>query len=56
MRAIEGLSTLPEKGRPVPGGYREILVSHGRSRYVVRYVIEGDQVIVTKVRSGREQA
>jgi plasmid stabilization system protein ParE len=54
LEGIEGLSIFPEKGRPASNGSREIIISHGRSRYVVRYVVQNEDVVVTKVRSGRE--
>jgi plasmid stabilization system protein ParE len=46
----------PLIGRPAERGYRELLISHGRSGYVAlyKYDIERDTAIVLAIRHQRE--
>ena len=47
--AGSSLDTLPHRGRPVPGTrMRELIVRH----YIVRYQVDGNQVLIVRVRHG----
>ena len=54
---VRPLARDPEIGRLIedmPPDYREWIVEFGRSAYVVRYQLVGNQVIVMAIRHGRE--
>jgi plasmid stabilization system protein ParE len=56
--AIYSMGTFPERGRPSSlTGARELIVSFGRSAYVLRYahLSETNEVVVLRVWHGREQ-
>lgn len=52
--AILSLEDMPERGRAFGPGVRELNARLGGSRYVVRYVVRGRNVIVTRIFHGRE--
>ena len=58
VRAIDGLTVFPDRGRPTGNGNsRELSVPFGRSGYVIRFVHDpkiGD-IIVTRIWHGREE-
>lgn len=56
LRAVELLAESPLIGRPVEAGLRELVVSRGRTGYVVlyRFDAERDRVLVLALRHQRE--
>ncbi|WP_247878267.1 type II toxin-antitoxin system RelE/ParE family toxin [Azospirillum sp. TSO22-1] len=46
----ESLGELPERGRPISGDRRELLIVWP---YIIRYRIDGDEVRIMRVRHGR---
>jgi len=54
--AVEALQLHPLLGRPVESGYRELIISRGRSGYLAlyRYNEARDQVLVLAIRHQRE--
>lgn len=58
QRLIEGLDLLalfPHSGVLLKRNIRTLTVRFGRSGYVVRYKIEADAVIITRIWHGREK-
>ncbi len=49
IAAASRLEQAPERGRPISGGRRELVVI---APYVIHYSIEGDQVTVLEIRHG----
>jgi plasmid stabilization system protein ParE len=49
VRAVETLADSPDRGRSVSGGARELTVI---SPYIIRYRVDGDQVMVLGIRHG----
>jgi plasmid stabilization system protein ParE len=51
------LESHPELGHPVsePGAYRQIVLEVLRAKYVFRYRIAGDRVVMLRVFHGREK-
>ena len=50
IAAGNGLVTLPDRGRPVPGtDLREATVVYP---YIIRYRVDGDRVLILRVRQG----
>ena len=47
--AVHGLADLPERGRPINGRRRELIIIWP---YVIRYRIKGRQVEILRVRHG----
>lgn len=47
--AIVSLDTLAERGRPIPGGLRELVIPFGRRAYIVQYSVEPAIVVVARV-------
>lgn len=45
----------PEAGGPLGDGRRELYLPFGSSAYVLRYRIDGDDVVIIRVWHGREQ-
>lgn len=48
-RAISTLATHPLRGRQVEDNLREINVPFGRSAYIIRYDVVGQQVLVIRI-------
>jgi plasmid stabilization system protein ParE len=45
----------PEAGAPMGDGRRELFLPFGDSAYVLRYRLDGDDVLIIRVWHGREQ-
>lgn len=57
QRIIEGIDLIalfPRSGVVVRGRIRSAFIRFGRSSYVVRYKIEADAVIITRIWHGKE--
>ena len=56
LSAPEMLRTHPEIGRPVDHGFRELVISRGRTGYVAlyEYDVGNDTVVVLRIRHQRE--
>ena len=56
MSAIEALADHPLLGRPVELGYRELVISRGRSGYLALYRYDEalDEVLILAIRHQRE--
>lgn len=57
QRIIEGIDLLalfPRSGVVVRRDIRSAFIRFGRSSYVVRYRIEGDAVVITRIWHGKE--
>ena len=52
--AIESLSEMPSRGRPIGRGLRELPVKFGRYGYIVRYRMDDHEVVVFRIRHVRE--
>ena len=53
--AIERLQEFPALGIPTKDGdVRQIVIRFGASGYIVRYVAEADDIVITRVWHGRE--
>lgn len=48
-KAIVSLEALAERGRPIPGGLRELVVRFGRRAYVIQYLVEPAVVVGARV-------
>lgn len=56
VAGIRSLSEYPYLGRRVgDGGRRELIIPFARSASIVRYLVEGDEVIVVRVFHGLEE-
>lgn len=58
QRIIEGIELLalfPQSGVVVKDNIRSAFIRFGRSGYVVRYKLEADTVLITRIWHGREQ-
>ncbi|HEX8168421.1 MAG TPA: type II toxin-antitoxin system RelE/ParE family toxin [Beijerinckiaceae bacterium] len=55
-RAYRSLGDFPERGRPVRGRFRELVLPFGRGAYVLRYTVSAGRrtVVVVRVWHGRE--
>lgn len=53
--AIASLEALPNRGRLLSDGVRELVVRFGRAAYLVRYVVWEDTVLITGILHSREQ-
>ena len=49
--AANSLSSFPSRGRPVEGALRELATV---PPYVIRYRVEGEMVVITRIRHGRQ--
>jgi toxin ParE1/3/4 len=57
QRIIEGIDLLalfPRSGVVVKGAIRNAFIRFGRSGYVVRYKVEADTVLITRIWHGKE--
>jgi addiction module RelE/StbE family toxin len=57
LSALEILQTHPEIGRPTDAGFRELVISRGRTGYLALYEYDSkhDIAVVLRVRHQREQ-
>ena len=56
-RIIEGidlLSLFPQSGTLVRGNIRNFTIRFGRSGYIVRYELQGEDVLITRIWHGKE--
>ena len=53
--ALQTLTEFPLRSRLVRGEIRELNAPFGRSVYVIRHRVRGEQVIVTRIFHGRER-
>jgi len=58
LSALEVLRTHPEIGRPVDQGFRELVISRGRTGYLALYEYDArhEIAIVLRIRHQREQS
>lgn len=58
LSALEVLRTHPEIGRPVDHGFRELVISRGRSGYLALYEYDArhDIAVILRIRHQREQS
>lgn len=55
VAGIRSLSEYPHLGRRVgEGGRRELIIPFARSAYIVRYLVEGREVIIVRIFHGLE--
>ena len=57
QRIIEGIDLIalfPLSGVVVSGNIRNVFIRFGRSGYVVRYKVEADTVLITRIWHGKE--
>jgi toxin ParE1/3/4 len=57
QRIIEGIDLIalfPFSGVVVKGAIRNAFIRFGRSGYVVRYKVEGDTILITRIWHGKE--
>jgi len=56
LSAAYALESTPGLGRPVEDEeYRELVIPFGASGYVIRYRVEGEEVVIARVWHSREQ-
>jgi plasmid stabilization system protein ParE len=55
-KALHGLGDAPFAGRPAIGDFRQVVISIGRARYVARYRVTDDAVIITRIWHGHGAA
>ncbi|MBI1238463.1 MAG: type II toxin-antitoxin system RelE/ParE family toxin [Alphaproteobacteria bacterium] len=54
--AVQSLGNLAERGRPGPRrDLREIILRFGRSRYIIRYQVRDDAIVIIRLWHGRER-
>lgn len=54
VSGIRLLRDMPELGVRVRQPFRHLILSHGKSGYVVRYRVSVDEVIIVRIWHGRE--
>lgn len=56
LKGVQILENSPEIGRPRPDGskLRELFLSFGSGAYVIRYMIENEHVVITRIWHSRE--
>ncbi|ATQ43028.1 type II toxin-antitoxin system RelE/ParE family toxin [Caulobacter mirabilis] len=47
--AVNSLQTMPDRGRPLTGPLRELVVPFGKGAYIVRYVVSEHEVLITRI-------
>jgi len=54
--AAGSLRGAPERGRPVAGGIRELIVPFGRAAYIIRYHLDEAKhtILITRIWHSRE--
>ena len=55
IQGIDLLALFPHSGVVVRGAVRSAFIRFGRSGYVVRYKIEADTVLITRIWHGKEK-
>ncbi len=54
LRGVSHLSQFPELGVALDKGFRQLFLKYGKSGYVVRYCVKGEEVIITRIWHGKE--
>ncbi len=52
VNAAESLAVLPDRGRPVRGGLRELAVIYP---YIIRYIVRLDEVRIIRIKHGAQR-
>ena len=53
--ALRTLSDLPNRGRNIGAGFKELVVPFGRDAYLIQYQVRGEEVFVARIRHRRER-
>lgn len=54
LRGLQNLRRFPEMGRDIGGGFRQLVLRHGKSGYVIHYRVADDAVVITRIWHGKE--
>lgn len=54
LRGLQNLQDLPELGKEVGDGFRQLVLRHGKSGYVIRYRVLEDTILITRIWHGKE--
>jgi plasmid stabilization system protein ParE len=46
---------MPELGKEIGDGYRQLVLRHGKSGYVIHYRVLSDTILITRIWHGREE-
>jgi plasmid stabilization system protein ParE len=54
LRGLQNLQRLPELGKEIGDGYRQLILRHGKSGYVIHYRVLDDAILITRLWHGKE--
>jgi plasmid stabilization system protein ParE len=55
LRGLQNLQQMPELGKDIGDGFRQLVLRHGKSGYVIHYRVLGDSVLITRIWHGKEE-
>ncbi len=54
LKGLRNLEDLPDLGKEIDEGVRQLVLRHGKSGYVIRYRVLDDAILITRIWHGRE--
>lgn len=54
LRGLQNLQHFPEMGKDIGDGFRQLVLRHGKSGYVIHYRVTDDAVVITRIWHGKE--
>ncbi|MBL8544923.1 MAG: type II toxin-antitoxin system RelE/ParE family toxin [Hyphomonadaceae bacterium] len=54
IRGLRNLRRFPDLGKETGDGYRQLVLRHGKSGYIIRYRVFDDTVLITRIWHGKE--
>lgn len=55
LRGLQNLQRMPELGKDIGDGFRQLILRHGKSGYVIRYRVLEDSILITRIWHGKEE-
>lgn len=55
IRGLQNLQDLPDLGKEVGDGFRQLVLRHGKGGYIIRYRVLDDIILITRIWHGKEE-
>lgn len=55
LRGLQNLQDLPELGKELEDGYRQLVLRYGKNGYVIHYRVLDDAILITRIWHSKEE-
>ena len=55
VRGLQNLQRMPELGKDIGDGFRQLILRHGKSGYIIRYRVLDNSILITRIWHGKEE-